>query len=117
VRRADAGGLTSWSASRSLGVSFAVTISATKLTTRRGHYLKVTLKARPAVQASRRSVRLEVYSGGHWVLSRYVRLSSAGNATFYQRRSTRGSRKIRLRLTGGKGYGTGTSGTLTLHWT
>jgi hypothetical protein len=116
VRVASASGLYSASSARSLGVNFAVTISTTVTTVRHGRSIKVTAKARPSAQASRRSIRLEIYSGGRWVLAHYVRLNSSGNATFYEQRATRGTRKLRLRLSSGKGYGTGISGTITLRW-
>jgi len=43
-------------------------------------------------------------------------LNGSGNATVYERRSTKGTRKIRVRLGSGKGYRTGTSNSLTLRW-
>jgi hypothetical protein len=104
------------SAYRTLAVTFAPTISVSATSARHGRSIRVTARVRPSAQAARRNARVEIYTGGHWVFSRYVRLSSAGNATFYERRSTAGTRKIRLRLTSGKGYGTGASSTLTLRW-
>lgn len=115
-RTATPSGTESTSAMRSLAVTFAPTISVSATTTRHGHSFKVTAHVRPSAQAARRSARIEVYSRGRWVLSHYVKLSSSGNATFYERRSTKGTRKIRLRLTSGKGYGTGASASITLRW-
>lgn len=115
-RTATPSGTESTSAMRSLAVTFAPTISVSTTTTRHGGSFKVTAHVRPSAQAARRTARIEIYSRGRWVLSHYVKLSSSGNATFYERRSTKGTRKIRLRLTSGKGYGTGASASITLRW-
>jgi hypothetical protein len=101
---------------RTLSVSFAPTLSASVTRVRHGRSIRISVRVRPAAQAAHRRVRVEVYSHGHWVLSRHVTLNGSGNATIYERRSSKGARKIRLRLTGGKGFGTGTSSSLTLRW-
>jgi hypothetical protein len=109
-------GTASTSSTRSLAVTFAPTISAATLTARHGRSIKVVVHVRPSAQAAHRYARLEIYSRGHWVLAHYVRLNGSGNATVYEVRSTKGTRKIRVRLTSGKGYGAGTSNSLTLRW-
>jgi hypothetical protein len=116
VRLLSPNGLASSSSLRALAVTFAPTISVSTTTVRHGHSIKVTARVRPSVQAAHRYARLEIYSHGHWVLAHYVKLNGSGSATFYERRSAKGTRKIRLKLTSGKGYGTGASNSITLHW-
>jgi hypothetical protein len=100
----------------SLGVDFAPALKASTTSTRRGHSLKVSISVKPGSAASRRTARLQVREHGSWVNDRTVRLSSSGTATIYESLRTAGTRMIRLRLTSGKGYGTGYSGGLTLRW-
>jgi hypothetical protein len=116
VRTADPSGLASSSVLRSLAVVFAPTISVHVPTARHAHSIKVAVRVRPSAQAAHRKARVEIYSHGRWVFSHYVKLDGAGNATFYERRSTKGTRKIRVRLTSGRGYGTGASNSVTLRW-
>jgi hypothetical protein len=116
TRIASPTGTASASSTRSLAVTFAPTISAATRTTRHGRSIKVIVHVRPSAQAAHRNARLEIYSHGHWVLVHYVLLNGSGNATVYERRSTKGTRKIRVRLGSGKGYRTGTSNSLTLRW-
>jgi hypothetical protein len=116
VRVASANGAGSTSASKSLAMTFAASISAATTAARHGHAIRVSGHVRPSAWAAHRKARIEVYSHGRWVLAHYVTLDGSGNVSFYESRSTKGTRTIRLRLTGGSGYSAGNSNSITLHW-
>jgi hypothetical protein len=116
VRVANWSGRGSSTTTRWLGVAFAPSISAGRTSTRHGHSLKVSVTVRPGSAASRRLAKLQRWELGRWVTYGSVRLSSSGTGAFWSSRSTRGTRRIRLVLSAGTGYGTGTSNTLNLRW-
>jgi hypothetical protein len=116
VRTPDPSGSASSSAPRALAVVFAPAITPYAITIGHGHSIKVAVRVRPSAQAARRSARIEIYSHGHWVFYRYATLNGSGNASFYLKRSTKGTSTVRVRMTAGNGYGSGASNTVTLRW-
>jgi hypothetical protein len=116
IRAASWSGQRSVSASDKLAVKFAPALSAKTTSTRRGHALKVSISVKPSSASARRTAYLQRYENGHWATYQSVHLSSTGKATYWASRRTKGTRKIRLRLTSGKGYSTGYSSSLTLRW-
>lgn len=116
VRLQDLNGLASESGEVGLRMMFNPNLNPRALSVRRGRSIRVDLTVDPTAASKSRTVSIQRWTGRRWLTYRYVGLSKAGTVTFYESRSTRGTKRIRAVIGPWAGYGGAASKAVTLTW-